>query len=352
MALGATIAVDGRPDDELATATWVEVHERAGAPTTFRLRYEMDVSQGDLSQLVDARLGPGSTLAVLVASGGLTQCLVKGPVHGQSIHLEQGGAGSYVEVRGADTSSAMDREARSAVWDGVTDADAVSAVVGRHGYVADVDSTSSRHSEDGHVLVQRESDLRFVRRLARRNGFLFWISADAQGIETAHFKQPPLGGSPSATLAINQSPPKVLSFEVHWDVERPTSVEASQVDLLTKQDVDGDVATSPLPALAAQALDAITGDTRSTLLAAPADDAGDLQARAGGALIEALWFIRARCQAQLDALGALVRAHTVVQVDGAGSRHGGRYFVSGVRHLLDLNRHSMEIELARNAWEK
>ena len=32
-------------------------------------------------------------------------------------------------------------------------------------------------------LVQRESDLSFVRRLARGNGFLFWITADAVGIE-------------------------------------------------------------------------------------------------------------------------------------------------------------------------
>jgi len=351
MGLGAAIAVNGTPDDELGAATFVEVHERAGLPTTFRLRYEADIAQADLPQLVDARRGPGSVLSVLVPVGGANECLVKGPVHGQHVHLEHGGNGSYFEVRGADRSSVMDREAQSAVWDQVTDSDVVSTIVARYNFTPDVDTTAARHDEDKHTLVQRESDLRFVQRLARRNGFLFWITADANGLETAHFKRPPVSGSPVATLVINQDNPSLQILDMKWEVERPTSIDAFQMDLSSKADIDGSASQSPLPALATQDLVAITGDTRSLHLAAPADDAGDLRARAEGALIEALWFVRASCETRLDAVGALVRAHTLAAVQGAGRRHSGKYFVTAVRHTIDTAQHRMEIELARNAWE-
>ena len=45
-----------------------------------------------------------------------------------------------------------------------------------------------------------------------------------------------------------------------------------------------------------------------------------------------------------------MRAHTVVELQGAGIRHSGKYFVGGVRHTIDADRHRMELELLRNAW--
>jgi len=54
-----------------------------------------------------------------------------------------------------------------------------------------------------HVGGQRASDLDFVRRLARRNGFLFWVDCDKTGTETAHFRRPNLGGKSVLNLDIN-----------------------------------------------------------------------------------------------------------------------------------------------------
>ena len=47
MGLGIAIAVGGSPDAELANATWVEVYERMGEMTTYRIRYDFDVQEGD-----------------------------------------------------------------------------------------------------------------------------------------------------------------------------------------------------------------------------------------------------------------------------------------------------------------
>ncbi len=40
---GAAMAVDGTVDDSLAGATWVEVYERVGRPTAYRIRFEFDI---------------------------------------------------------------------------------------------------------------------------------------------------------------------------------------------------------------------------------------------------------------------------------------------------------------------
>jgi hypothetical protein len=347
--MGIFILVDGQPDPEFPEPDSLEVHERMGEATSYRLRYKLGISEGDLPLLIDDRLESGTALSILVSTAAGPVCLVKGPVYGQQIYLQHGGAGSTLEVNGADTSITMDRENKAALWADVTDSDAVSAIVSQYGYAPDVEATKPGHPEAKHALVQRETDLQFVRRLARRNGCLFWITCDELGVETAHFRRPPLQGTPAAELAINQDPSNIEAVDITWDTERPTRALAAQLDLNTKAGLSG-ATQYPLTALGLQDLTTIAPEPRSLHLAAPVDDAGDLVARGEGALIDAGFFVRAKARTSLLALGAVVRAHTVVSLDGAGSRHSGAYFCASVRHSIDATAHRMEVELLRNAW--
>ncbi|MCX6223384.1 MAG: contractile injection system protein, VgrG/Pvc8 family [Bacteroidia bacterium] len=344
------IAVNGQNDAELTQAVSIEVSEQAGQASTFSLRYGLDILQGDLPFLTDSRLDAGSNISVLINIDNSAHCLVKGPVQGQNIHLEHGGAGSTVDVRGSDTSIKMDRESRSAVWKDVADSDAVQTILSTYGYVPDVETTTAGHYENKHTLIQRESDLAFIRRLAKRNGFYFWITCDSTGAETAHFRRPQLGGTPATQLVINLASPTLATLDINWDVERPTSIAGVQLDLNAKTDIDLSVQKTPQTILGDVGLIDITGDTRSVHLSAPANDAGDLQSRGEGALIEADWFIQANCRTTAAELGAIIRPHTIVELRGAGSRHSGKYFVSGVTHTINPTEHKMDIQLIRNGW--
>ena len=350
MGLGIAIAVGGSPDDQMSDATMVEVNQRMGERTTYKIRYDIDISGDDIPALVDARSDSGSMLSVLVSLNGQNFCLVKGPVTGQQINFVHGGAGSYLEVQGSDTSIAMDRETKTALWPDVTDSDAVNTILGTYGYTPDVDSTDASHTTDKHALVQRDSDWRFVRRLARRNGTLFWVDSDDAGVETAHFKKPVVSGDPAMDLDINLDSNQIDSLMLSWDVERPTSVVASQLNLNDKSVIDGAVAQTPLALLGSSALQAIATDTRSVPVTAPVDDAGDLQARGQGALVEAGWFIRGNCQTSVKALNAIVKPNTLINLRGVGTRHSGNYYVAAVRHLITPDNHTMDLELIRNAW--
>jgi len=77
MGLGGVIAANGAAGPALAEAGEVEVVERMGQTPAYRLGYGVDIGQGDLPRLIDGRLGSGSVLAVAVANGEVTACLVK-----------------------------------------------------------------------------------------------------------------------------------------------------------------------------------------------------------------------------------------------------------------------------------
>lgn len=349
-----TIRCNGQAELNLADAALVEVHERMGATTTFRIDYDLQVRDGDIPLLTEACLDPGSKLAIITTVNGQDECLVRGPVHSQDIHLKHGGGGSTLSVHGSDTTVIMEREPRIKQMVEGKDSDMVANIFSSYEYKADIEETAGGHFEKKHTLIQRGDDLRFVRRLARRNGYLFWVTCAADGItETAHFRPPPLDNLVETKLVINQDSPGIEAFDISWDVEgRPTSVVGSQLDLNSKGEQDGDVVEMPVAVLGDRSLQQITGDTRSILLQAPVDDTGDLQARGQGALTEANWFIRATCETSAHALRGILRAHTVVEVCGAGRRHSGPYFVSEVRHLIDVSAHRMEVTLLRNGWSK
>ena len=338
------------PADDLAAAEQVEVSERIGEPSTFRLRYRLvDVDQ-DYPLLLDGRLAPGAALTVAARAGDDQAVLVKGQVHGHRVNLMRGVGTSSVEVCGGDTCFEMDREIKTKLWTGVTASDAVSSVLSSYGVTADVDSLSTKHTDDTHPLVQRDTDLRFVRRLAVRYGHWFWMSTDVAGVTTAHFKRPALSGPPVATVGLDDDPATLDSLEIEWAVERPTAAIGLELKLADLSTLDGQVARTPLPPLGGVAYADIAAP-REVQITANVDDLGDLQARAEAALIDGGWFVRASGRANARAVGTVLRPHTVIAVSGLGTRHSGKYVVAAVRHTITGDSHLMDFELLRNAWE-
>lgn len=352
MASGLALFVDGEFDAALSTASSFEIHERMGQPTRFALRYPLLAVNDDFPLAVDERIAPGVILSLRYQEDDQAKVLVEGPVTGHSLRFDHGGRDSHLEVLGADVSIAMDREVKSAAWSGAA-SDAVTAILANYEIRPEVSSTDGQHSESKHTLIQRDSDLRFIQRLARRNGLLFWVTHELtplRSVASGHFAPPALAAPPAGTIRLNQEVPSALHFELRFDVERPSSLEGLQLNLNDKTTLDLGSASSPLGLLGASDLRAITGDTRSVHVTAPVDDSAELLARGKAALIDAGWFVQATCESTRQAFGSVLRAHTVVDVRGLGTRHSGLYFVAGVRHLVDSSAHRMLIELLRNAW--
>jgi hypothetical protein len=325
----------------------IEVLESLGEATRFRYRVPVHIDDGDLPALGKPAYDPGATTTI-VASGAI---LVRGPVTGQRAHLSGEGDTSWLDVLGGDRTLEMGREAKIASWSAMRASDAVSAILAGHSFIPEVTSTGTVFSPTGHDLVQRGTDLEFVRRLARQHGFLFWLGVTPVGLEVAHFAPPPVTGSPDATLSLHVDGATLDQLDLEWDADRPTSTTSAGLDVGTLEEVDASVSASPLAAMAGKGLAAANGGRHSTLTVAPGDDAATLTGPGRDVLTEADLFVRARAATTFDRVGTVLHAHRLVALNGLGRRHSGTWLVASVRHLIDAVSHRMECTLVRNGWE-
>jgi phage protein D len=352
--------INGDPADDqlLAVMGPLEVEENADLPGAIQVTLPVDTDgNGDLTFVNDERFQPFSNLAVVATpDGGSDECIFDGYVLSNKLHLQKGTTGSTLRVWGQDASWLMNLEEKIKEWVDVTDADVANSIFGDYGITAadsNTDDDSPSHTEDGHTLMQRASDIQFLRSLARRNGKLCRVACtDTPGQRTGYFAKPDLGGDPAVTLELNDPEEwTVDALDLEWDVTRPTEVKAAQA-LFDDSDEDGasvDQTDSGLDLLDDRDLSTFSGKTMSVVLTAPVDAADELTLRAESVLREAGWFVRCEGQADASRLKAVLRVGTIVQINGAGSLNSGKYFVWSVRHTIDKQSHKMSFVLVRNA---
>jgi phage protein D len=241
-------------------------------------------------------------------------------------------------------------------WADVTDSAVAAAIFGDYGITSAADNStedSPSHTEAGHSLMQRGTDIQFLRMLAQRNGkFCRVTCADAPGTRTGYFAAADLGATPAATLTLNDPQTwTVNALDITWDVSAASGVNAAQA-LFTDSDPDG-VSVSPsdsgLASLGDRDLTAFSGKSMTVMLAAPVDDVGELTQRAQAVLRESGWFVRCEGESVVERLGTVLRAGMIVAISGIGALHSGNYLVWSVRHRITQDVHTMHFVLVRNA---
>ena len=380
------IMINGQAaDSDLYTSiASVEVEESMDMPAALQLTVPVTRNaQGGLNFVEDSRFAPLSNIAIVTDTGGGTapssvggalgaaasalggasastaQCIFDGYVLSQRLHVETGITKSNLEVWGQDASWLMNLTEQVKEWLDVTDATVANTIFGDYGITPaddNLDDDSPTHTEAGHSLMQRASDIQFLRNLARRNGKVCRVAcADKPGVRTGYFAKPKLDGDPVVTLTLNDPEHwTVGALNLEWDATRATSVIARQAtfDDSSASGVSADTTDSGLKLLSDQDLATFSGKPMQVILTAPVDDAGELQLRAEALLRDALWFVRCEGDADLERLGVILRAGMIVAISGLGALYSGNYLVWSVRHIIKPDSHVMKFVLVRNAVGK
>ena len=360
----------------------VDVEESMDMPAAIQIVVPVSRSSGgDLSYIADSRFAPLAPVAVVASAGGSgaqgvttgaagavaaavgggtpppgTQCIFDGYVLSQKIHLETGVTNSTLTVWGQDATWLMNQTETVKEWVDVTDSAVAASIFGNYGIAPSDQNTqddSPAHTEDTHSLMQRGSDIAFLRMLARRSGKVCRVvCTDTPGQRTGYFAVPQLQGDPAVTLNLNDPTNwTVDKIDLEWDATRPTAVVA-RTALFSDSDPNGatgDTADSGLPSLGDRTLASFTGQPMTVLLAAAVDSAGELTQRAQGLLSESGWFLRCEGEADAERLGVVLRAGMLVSLSGVGAVHSGAWIVWTVRHRLTQEAHKMTFTLLRNA---
>jgi hypothetical protein len=354
--------------------TSLEVEENADLPGAIQLVLPVSAKQGELTFVNDDNLKPFARVGVVATpADGTPECIFDGNVLTHRLHLERGATTSKLEVWGQDASWLMNLEEKVHEWVNVTDSDIATSIFAQYGMAPapeNSDDNSPPHTEDGQSLMQRATDIAFLRARARVTGKLCRVVPRAvakgrPGPLTGYFARPNLDADPVLTLDLNCPQDwTVAALDFDWDASRPTAVAAQQLFLDSNggskdpkaeavpavvNESASNLPASGLPLLDSRSLEDFAGQPASVMLTAPSDSVGDLTLRARGLLEEANWFVRCEGESDIARLRGILRAGDIVGVQGVGSLHSGKYLVWSVRHTLTAGSHKMHFVLVRNA---
>jgi phage protein D len=355
------IGLDGErlDGDVLSRLSRLELRETDADPTVAVLRFRLAQEPGgEFFPLDHDVFSPGARLTVdLGAPGGLPTRLLDGHVTHQRPHFEGIEANCYLEVVAMDAGALLGLGDRVAAYPDSSDADAARQIFGRHRLASEVTDTQAQHEADGQLLVQRESDWRFLQRLARRNGFRCYLEPHPDtGEVTAHFGPPALAATPQADLTILRAGANLAWLDIQETTAAPTSVSAAAIDPIRKRLVRADAASSQeamggelaLPAVDS-ALDTLGIDARTRLLRDAPPLGAALVSEAAARSDDAQLLLEARGELDPALYRGLLRARRPVLLKGVGRRHAGTWYVTAVRSVLDEGALTQTFAAVRNA---
>src|SRR2546430_8479422 len=167
-----------------------------------------------------------------------------------------------------DDAVVLDAFERTASYPNSSDSDAASEILSRYNITSKIQDTPEKHKIDERLLVQRSTDWKFLRHLARRNGYVCYFEYDT-GAVVGHFERRALSAQAQADLTILQNESNLKWLDIEWVVTGPARVVGTAIDGIKKRIVT----TDGTPALDPLGEDGLADATEQSLRSAGADGA-------------------------------------------------------------------------------
>jgi hypothetical protein len=228
---------------ELVVETAIDL---AGA---FSIRFGLAIDQlGDYGLLALDPFKPFLPVTIRIGTGvvPLPLAVINGFVTGQRALWKEGGKSTH-HIHGTDITGIMNLQEKVQPWPNMPDSVVAAAIFATYAVIPEITPTAPRQIEPLGTPMQRGTDIRHLRRMARRNGFDCYVLPEpVTGIDTGHFGPPVLVGVPQAVLNVNMGPAtNVSDVSVHYDMAKPTAALTANIDTASK---------APQPALAPMSL--------------------------------------------------------------------------------------------------
>ena len=334
--MSALEAVEVTTDDETGN----------GFQLTFGLGKDKTLDYGLLTSGV---VDPARRVIVGVLMGVVPEVLIDGVISHHQLEPATEAAGPRLTVTGQDISVMLDLEERNAKYENQPDFVIVSRLLLGYpqlGLVPNVTPTTDVPIVLDRIPRQQETDLKYIERLAGRNGFVFYIEPKTFGLNVAYWGPPNRLGLPQSALTQNMgAATNVTSLGFSQDALEPVAAEGSFVEPIAKLSLPiPRLPTLKIPPLAASAAPARrTVKARTTANQNPAQAATTALAAAMNAPDAVTG------EGELDAVryGGVLRARRLVGVRGAGRTYDGFYYVRGVTHKIARGSYTQAFRISR-----
>jgi hypothetical protein len=317
-----------------------------GFQMSFKLAKDTLVDYGVLlGRLVE----PFKRVVLAVVFGALPEVLIDGVITNHQFTPSAEPGASRLAITGRDVSQMLDLEERNEEYPNQPDSLIATQIIGRYAQYGLVPQPTP--TTDVPIFLQRiprqcETDLAFLRRLASRNGFVFYVEPMTVGVSSAYFGPENRLTFPQPKLTLGMgSAANLTGIHFTRDALAPVATTGTFVEPITKTAIP----IPPLPSLKIPPLASAPEPARRTTIAR--DTA---QATPGQAALTTLSSATNAPDAlvgegEVDAIryGHVLRARKLVGVQGAGLAHDGLYFVRRVTHTLAVGSYKAQFTLSR-----
>jgi phage protein D len=306
-------------------------------------------NDGSWRYLDDERLGVWNKIAIRAGfeSSGLEEVFSGYITHAKPVFLDDPD-GNQLEIWGMDATVLMDRIHVQKDWPNKKDSDIASAILGNYGLSAQVEDTSIVHDENVSTIMQNETDIRFLRRLAERNGYECYVHC-----ETAYFGPPLVGDPPQGELVIHGGDKTNLNkLALEVNALSPSAIGLTQVDRLNKEISSVEIKQGQFaclgttksqdllkpgidPALFTAALNPCSGEPEMTEVCQKLFHDGD-------------WFVTGEGEISSARFPTILRNRRPVTIKGVGERFSGDYYVTHVNHIFTGSAYTQFFKVVRN----
>ena len=328
----------------------VKVINDADGQDGFQITFTLGKDKlGDYSLLSSGVLDPDKRVVIGVLLGASLEPLVDGVIYHHQIAPSNEPGMSTLTVSGRDLSVMLDLEEKNAEYKNRPDfliVNEILASYAQYGIVPQAMPTTDVPIELYRVPRQHETDLRFIQRMARRNGYVFYIEPLTLGATTAYFGPENRLGVPQPALSVDMgTATNVNSLSFTNDALAPIGAKGSFVEPITKTSIP----IPPLPSLRTPPLAASPAAARRTTLMrqTASQNPGQAATTALAATTRAPDAVSVTGQVDTVRYGSVLRARRLVGVRGAGLRNDGLYYVRRVTHEIEMGKYTQDFTLSR-----
>lgn len=357
--IGPTVAVPA-PATLVDALARVEVAHSDRGRSGFQIVFEAGrAGASDLADyplLIQPLLKPFNRVILLVTFNAVPAVLMDGIITQQELTpSEQPGASTFT-ITGEDVSVMMDLNQQSVEHPAQAESVIALMLIAKYAQYGLIPMVIPPPALDvplpiERTPVQQVTDFAFLNEMARRYGYVFYVTpGPAPFTNTAYWGPPNRVGVPQKALSVNLGPEtNVTSISFHYDALAPTMVSGSVQDRLSNQSMPVRTFASTRPPLVSQPAWLVNQpNVRTTQLQDSGLNATQAFARAQG-ITDASQDNVVTASGEVDALryDGLLRPRGLVGLRGAGTSYDGAYYVQSVSHSIARGEYKQRFTLTR-----
>jgi hypothetical protein len=317
--------------------------------------FEMELSLGkqpmlDYGLLLNGYFDPPNRMIIAVLLGVLPEVLIDGVITSHQVMPSNTPGESTLRITGEDISLRLDLDTVSETHPNQSDSIIVSKLLANYlkfGILPNVTPTMDVPIYLNRVPSQQESDLAYIRRLAQRNGFVFYIEPlPLPGTSQAYWGLDNRLGVPQPALSINLGPQTNLDQPInfHFNALGPVAPRVTILEPITKTAITIPAPSGLRPPLALRP----AASLRSFISRDSANlDLGQGLLRALSSSNDSSDAVTANGEIDAVRYGQVLRSRRLVGVRGAGTSYNGNYYVKQVTHRIRRGEYKQSFTLAR-----